>query len=130
MKKVIGLILLSVALIFSNGFETRAQAVKRIQFARGKSSATVRGITGSTGIYYNLRVKGGQKMALSLSPSAGVGIKVERDGGAEVMLREERGGFYELYFEEGGEVSIFVGSTGARSVPFTLTVKITRMTDI
>jgi hypothetical protein len=130
MKKVIGLILLSVALIFANGFEAHAQTVKRIQFARGKSSATVRGITGSTGIYYTLRVKGGQKMALSLSPSAGVGIKVERGGGAEVMLREKRGGFYELYFEEGGEISIFVGSNGARSVPFTLTVKITRMTDI
>jgi hypothetical protein len=130
MKKIISLFLLSATLIFSNGLDANAQTVKRIQFAKGKSSATVRGITGSNGIYYNLRVKGGQKMALSLSPSAGVGIKVERDGGAEVMLREERGGFYELYFEEGGEVSIFVGSTGARSVPFTLTVKITRMTDI
>jgi hypothetical protein len=130
MKKVISLILLSVALVFSNGFEANAQSVKRIQFAKGKSSATVRGNTGSAGVYYDLRVKGGQKMALSLSPSAGVGIKVERGGGAEVMLREQRGGYYELYFEEGGEVSIFVGSTGARSVPYTLTVTITRMTDI
>jgi hypothetical protein len=131
MKKVISLFLLLVALVFSNGFAANAQTVKRIQFAKGKSSATVRGITGSYGIYYNLRVKGGQKMALSLSPAKGVGIKVERGGGAEeVLLREDRGGFYEVYFEEGGEISIFVGSTGARSVPYTLTVKITRMTDI
>jgi hypothetical protein len=130
MKKIISFSLLAVALIFANGFEANAQTVKRIQFAKGRSSAVVRGITGSSGIYYNLRVKGGQKMMLSLSPAKGVGLKVERDGGAEVMLREERGGFYELYFEEGGEISIFVGSTGARSVPYTLTVKITRMTDI
>ena len=130
MKKIISLALMFGMLAFFSPAPAAAQTVKRIQFAKGKSSATVRGITGSYGTYYNLRVKGGQKMALSLSPAKGVGIKVERDGGAEVMLREERGGFYEVYFEEGGEISIFIGSTGARSIPFTLTVKITRITDI
>ena len=130
MKKVIGSLLILAVLLLADNFEANAQGGKRIQFAKGKSSATVRGTTGSSGVYYDLRVKGGQKMTLNLAPAKGVGIKVERDGGAEVMLREERGGAYTLYFEEGGEISIFVGSTGGKSVPFTLTVSITRMTDI
>jgi hypothetical protein len=130
MKKVISLFLLFVTLVISNGFEANAQTVKRIQFAKGSNSATVRDNTGNNGVYYDLRVKGGQKMALNLSPSAKVGIKVEKNGGGEVLMREERGGFYELYFEEGGDISIFVGSTNGKPEPFTLTVKITRMTDI
>ena len=130
MKKVISLFLLTVTLFFANGFEAKAQIGKRIQFAKGKSSATLRGTTEKYGTYYNLRVKGGQKLLLNLSPARGVGIRVERAGGMELLLRQERGGFYEVYFEEGGEISILIGATGARSVPYTLTVKITRMTDI
>lgn len=129
MKKVIGSLLILAALIFSNGFDAQAQTVKVIQFAKGKSSATVRGNTGSSGVYYNLRVKGGQKMTLNLSPSAKIGIKVESSSG-EVLLRKERGGSYVLYFEEGQGISIFVGAAGGSSAPFTLTVAITRITDI
>lgn len=131
MKKLLSLSLILLTLAFFAPAEAAAQTVKRIQFAKGKSSATVKGITGSYGIYYALRVKGGQKMTVSLSPTSKVvGIKIERDGGDEVLLREERGGTYTLYFEEGGEITIFVGSNGARSVPYTLSVSITRMTDI
>ncbi|HVE58340.1 MAG TPA: hypothetical protein VNB22_16025 [Pyrinomonadaceae bacterium] len=129
MKNIIGSLLVLVAMIFSNNFEAEAQTVKVLQFAKGRSSATVRGTTGSSGVYYNLRVKGGQKMTLNLSPSAKVGIRVDSSSG-DVLLREERGGSYVLYFEEGQGITIFVGSTGGRSVPFTLTVAITRMTDI
>ena len=129
MKKILSLSLILLTLAFFGSADAAAQSVKNIQFAKGKSSATVRGTTGDYGVYYKLRVKGGQKMALNLSPK-NVGIKVERGGGAEVLLREERGGSYEVYFEEGGEISIFVGSTNGKSVPFTLGVKITRMTDI
>lgn len=130
MKKSISLFLIFAALLFSNAFEAQAQTVKRIQFAKGKTSATVRGNTGSGGVYYELRVKGGQKMTLNLAPAAAVGIKVEAGGGTEVLLREERGGSYELYFEESHDITIFVGSRSGRSAAFTLTVKITRMTDI
>ena len=129
MKNIIGSLLVLVALLFSNGFDAQAQTVKVLQFAKGKSSATVRGNTGNYGVYYNLRVKGGQKMTLNLSPSAKVGIRVDSSSG-DVLLRQERGGSYVLYFEEGQGISIFVGSTGGRSVPFTLTVAITRITDI
>jgi hypothetical protein len=128
MKKIISLALILMTLAFFSAAEADAQT--RIQFAKGKNSATVRGRTGSTGVYYDLRVKGGQKMAVNLSPGSKVGIKVEKDGGSEVLLREERGGSYELYFEEGGDISIFVGSTSGGSVPFTLTVKITKLADI
>ncbi|HEY0462266.1 MAG TPA: hypothetical protein VGC97_24245 [Pyrinomonadaceae bacterium] len=129
MKKV-AIILLLMTLALNFGIPVNAQTVKRIQFAKGKSSATVRDVTGTSGVYYDLRVRGGQKMALNLSPSAKVGIKVETAGGKEVLLREERGGFYALYFEEGGDVSIFVGSTSGKSEPFTLTVKITNLADV
>jgi hypothetical protein len=129
MKKVIGSLLILVALIFSNSFDARAQTVNVLQFAKGRSSATVRGNTGNGGVYYNLRVKGGQKMTLNLSPSAKIGIRVDSSSG-EVLLRKERGGSFVLYFEEGQGISIFVGSEGGRPVPFTLSVAITRMTDI
>ena len=130
MKKVISLFLLTVTLFFANGFEANAQIGKRIQFAKGKSSATVKGTTEKYGSYYNLRVKGGQKLLLNLSPARGVGIRVERADGSELFLRQEHGGIHEVYFEEGGEISILLGSINGKSVPYTLTVKITRMTDI
>ena len=130
MKNVISLFLLTVTLFFANGFEANAQIGKRIQFAKGKSSATVKGTTEKYGSYYNLRVKGGQKLLLNLSPARGVGIRVERADGSELFLRQEHGGIHEVYFEEGGEISILLGSINGKSVPYTLTVKITRMTDI
>jgi hypothetical protein len=69
---------------------------------------------------------------LSLAPTSKVGIKVETKGryGQMVLLREERGGSYEVGLEESGDYTIFIGSTGSSPVSFTLTVKITRMTDI
>ena len=127
MKKTISLSLILLMLMAFSGVETNAQT--RIQFTKGKNSATVRGNTGSSGIYYTVRAKGGQKIALNLSPASKVGIKVE-SGQGEILLREESGGFYEVYLEEGGDISIFVGSTSGRSVPFALSVKITNMTDI
>lgn len=130
MKKVISLFLLIATLAFSNALEANAQTAKRIEFPRGRSWTTVRGTTGKYGVYYNLRVKSGQKMTVSLTPARGIGIKIERDGGVEVLLRAERGGEHTVYFEDGGEISIFVGSTSGKSVPFALTVNIARMTDI
>jgi hypothetical protein len=130
MKNIISSSLVSVALMFSNVFDINAQGARRIQFAKGRSSATVRGNTGATGVYYDLRVRGGQKMSLYLSPASKVGIKIETAGGREVLLREERGGSYELYFEESGDISIFVGSTSGRPVLFSLTVAIKKMADV
>jgi hypothetical protein len=46
------------------------------------------------------------------------------------LLREERGGTYEIGLEESGDYTIFLGSTSGASVPFTLTVKIARLADI
>ena len=62
---------------FFSGFEASAQTVKRIQFAKGKNSATVRDNTGRNGVCYDLRVRSGQKMTLDLNPGSKVGIKVE-----------------------------------------------------
>ena len=59
-------------------------------------------------------------------------IKVETTGadGQQVLLREERGGTYEVGLEQSGDYTIFIGSTSGRSVNFTLNVSITKMTDI
>ncbi|MEW6131534.1 MAG: hypothetical protein AB1757_31195 [Acidobacteriota bacterium] len=109
-----------------------AQTAKRIQFAKGKSSATIQGNTGSYGATYVVRARAGQKMTLNLTPTQKVGIKVETTGadGHQILLREARGGRYEIYLEEGGDFTMFIGSTNNQPVPFTLTVKITRMADI
>lgn len=132
MKKIIILSLLLMTFAFSGGIQAKAQTPKRIQFAKGKTSATVKGTTGSYGATYVVRAKSGQKLILNLAPTQKVGIKVETDGrfGQTVLLREEKGGSYEVGLEESGDYTIFIGSTDNKPVLFTLTVKITNLTDI
>jgi hypothetical protein len=82
---------------------------------------------------YVVKAKSGQKLILTLTPTAKVGIKVEKDsmyGGEMVLLREERGGTYEVGLEESGNYTIFIGSNDNKPVSFTLTVKIGRLADI
>jgi len=109
-----------------------AQQEKRIQFAKGKNSATVQGNTGNSGIYYTVRAKSGQKLVVTVTPSRGVGVKIENEGryGHQVLLREERGGTYEVGLEESGDYTIFLGSINGKPAPYTLTVKITKLADI
>jgi len=109
-----------------------ADEPKRIQFVKGKSSAVVTGTTGKFGTTYVVRAKSGQKLVLTLTPRTGVGIKVETNGsyGEQVLLREERGGTYEVGLEETGDYTIFLGSTGRTPAGFTLIVKITKLADI
>lgn len=132
MKKIMSLVLMLIALAFIYGVQANAQTPQRIQFAKGKSSATVKGNTGSYGVTYVVRAKSGQKLVLNLTPTKQVGIKVETEGadGAMVLLREERGGTYEIGLEESGDYTIFIGSTNNKPVSFTLTVKITKLADI
>jgi len=126
------LLILPIAVILFAASTNPAQDAKRIQFAKGKSSATVSGATGAYGNSYVVRAHSGQKIVLKLTPASGVGIKVETVGsdGRQVLLREERGGTYEVGLEESGDYTIFIGSTNGRSANFSLTVSITKMADI
>jgi hypothetical protein len=112
--------------------ESIGQTTKRIQFAKGKSSATVTGVTGQYGVTYVVRARSGQKIVIDLKPVSNVGVKIEGNGsyGEQVLLREEKGGYYEVGLEESGDYTIFIGSLSHRSVSFTLTVKITKLADI
>ena len=132
MKKILSLSLILMAFVFNFGAEAKAQSAKRIQFAKGKTSATVKGNTGSYGVTYVVRAKSGQKLVLSLTPASKVGIKVETTGryGEMVLLNEERGGSFEVGLEESGDYTIFVGSTDNKPVSFVLTVKIARLADV
>jgi hypothetical protein len=69
---------------------------------------------------------------LDLSPTTKVGIKVETNGtyGEMVLLREEKGGHFEVGLEESGDYTIFIGSINHKPVTFTLTVAITKLADI
>ena len=109
-----------------------AQEPVRIRFQKGKSSATVRATTGPNGTSYVLRAKSGQKMVITLTPVSVLGVKVETVGrfGEMVMLREERGGTYEVGLEETGDYTIFVGPLGRNPVTFSMTVSVVKMTDI
>lgn len=120
------------AFVFTGIQNAYSQEPIRIQFAKGKNSATVKGATGTNGVYYVIGAKSGQKLVLTLTPTANIGIKVETDGadGHLVLLREEKGGTYEIGLDVKGDYTIFVGSTNHKSLPFTLTVKITKLTDI
>jgi hypothetical protein len=132
MIKLISIAFLLVAAMTFSSTDVRAQTPKRIEFAKGKSSATVSGTTGQNGAIYSVRARSGQKIVLTLTPRSGVGIKVETTGrfGHMVLLREERGGTFEVGLEETGDYSIFVGTTSGKPAAFTLSVRIVRMTDI
>ena len=126
------LIVLFVGVLLFAVRTTSAQEEKRIQFAKGKNSAVVQGNTGKNGIYYVVKAKSGQKLIVTVTPRSGVGVKIENEGtyGHQVLLREERGGTFEVGLEESGDYSIFLGSTSGKSAGFSLTVKIVKMTDI
>ena len=126
------LVLFSTAAIFFAVAVTNAQPPKRIEFAKGRNAAVVQGGTGAYGKTYVVRAQGGQKIVLTLTPRTGVGLKVETTGtyGEQVLLREERGGTYEIGLEETGDYTIFLGSINGRPAAFSLTVKIVKMTDI
>jgi hypothetical protein len=111
---------------------TLGQTEKRITFAKGKSSAVVRGTTGQYGTYYVVRAKQGQMLTLDVSPSARVGVKVETSGrfGHSVLLRGEHGGRFEIALEDAGDYTIFIGSLNGKPVPFNMTVSIRKLADI
>lgn len=133
MKKTgIGLVLVTMMFLFAGAHESIGQTIKRIEFAKGKSSAVVTGMTGRYGVTYVVRARSGQKIVVDLKPVSNVGIKIEGNGsdGEQVLLREEKGGYYEVGLEESGDYTIFIGSLNHRSVSFTLTIKITKLADI
>jgi len=114
------------------GAAANAQAQKRIEFVNGKSSAVVSGTTGLYGVNYVVRARSGQKLVLDLSPALSVGIRVEFDGtyGSMVLLREQKGGHYEIGLEESGDYTIFIGPISHLPIRFVLTVKISKLADI
>jgi len=111
---------------------TFGQTEKRISFAKGKSSAAVKGNTGQSGTYYVVRAKQGQMLTLDVSPAARIGVKVETNGrfGHSVLLREEHGGHFEIGLEEAGDYTIFIGSLNGKPVTFNMTVSIRKLSDI
>jgi len=122
MKAIKGWLLLAVVtLVFAAADHAAGQAPTRIQFAKGKSSAAVKASTGAYGMTYVVGARSGQKLVVTLTPSSGIGIKVETVGryGRQVLLRQEQGGTYEIGLEESGDYTIFVGSISGRPVSFT-----------
>jgi hypothetical protein len=114
------------------GAAANAQAQKRIEFAKGKTSAVVSGVTGRYGVNYVVYARSGQKLVLDLSPALAVGTKVEFDGtyGGMVLLREQKGGHYEIGLEESGDYTIFIGSINNKPARFRLAVKTKKLADI
>jgi hypothetical protein len=131
MRKLQALILL-LTLGIITATPLTAQTERRIQFPKGKSSTVIKGMTGTSGVTYVIRARSGQRIVLDLTPSNGVGLKVETVGryGHQVLLREEAGGHYEVGLEENGDYTIFLGSTDRRSTAFTLKVAITKLSDV
>lgn len=132
MKRIVAWLPILIVFVVAAAGGTIAQTPKRVEFAKGKTSATVKSNTGKNGVTYLVRAKSGQKLVLSLTPVNKVGIKVETDGqyGQQVLLREELGGVYIVGLEESGDYTIFVGSLDHSPIPFTLKITIAKMTDI
>lgn len=124
MKKL--LIMLALGIVFVAVQNVSAQKIVRVQFGKGKNSAVLKGSTGSYGVSYVVKAKAGQKLDVTLTPTRGVGIRINTDGGDYVLLREDKvDGTYEVGLPVTADYEILVGSVNHRSVPFTLTVKIT-----
>lgn len=69
MKKILACSFLFFGILFLSNTETKAQTVKRVQFAKGATSATVKGtITGYRYIDYKIGIRAGQILSLELSP--------------------------------------------------------------
>lgn len=132
MNRLTSLVLTPIAFILICGGLVDAQTPKRILFAKGKSSAVIKGTTGDYGVTYVIKAKSGQKLVLDLTPASKVGIKVETTGrfGEMVLLREEKGGHYEIGLEESGDYTIFIGPIETGVISFTLTVRIRKLADI
>lgn len=131
MKRIVRILIGLIALAILGG-NAKAQTEKRIQFAKGKNSAVVKDTTGRFGVFYVIRAESGQKLVLDLSPASKAGIRVEFDGsyGEMVLLREEKGGHYEIGLEESGDYRIFVGSINNLPARFSLSVKVSKLKDI
>ena len=134
MKRAIILTAIAIAVAFTaaSGTGINGQTPKRIQFAKGRNSAVLRGTTAKFGAAYILRARSGQKLVIDISPASGVGVKVETVGryGEMVLLREKSGGRYEIGLEETGDYTIFIGPLGRNPLTYTLTVSVTKLTDI
>ncbi len=127
---ITGLQITAVALIFA-AFGL-GQEPERIQFGKGKHSTVVKASTGNNGTSYVVRARSGQMLILDLDPLKKVGLKVWTKGrfGEMVMLREERGGHFEIGLEETGDYILFVGPTTKQPVRFTLGISTRRLSDI
>ncbi|HQU83528.1 MAG TPA: hypothetical protein PKY59_10400 [Pyrinomonadaceae bacterium] len=69
MKRFLFVSFLFLGIVFAANFETKAQTVKRVQFAKGATSSTIKGtITGYKYIDYKIGIKAGQVLSLDLSP--------------------------------------------------------------
>ncbi len=132
MNTKIKIVMLSIAIVIGLGSYAKAQEPTRIRFAKGKTTAVIKAMTGPYGTTYVLRAKSGQKLVLKLTPVSTLGIKVETVGrfGEMVLLRETSGGTYEVGLEVTGDYTIFIGPLGRNPVTFTLTVKIEKLADV
>jgi hypothetical protein len=122
-------IALAIGVVLFAAQSSSAQTDTRIKFGKGQSSTIVNGVTGMDGASYVIRLKGGQKMILNLTPATGAGIKVEADRmyGHVVLATGKKGGNYIAYTDEPGDCTIFIGATKHRSIPFTLAVTVVKM---
>lgn len=127
---IIAIAAVVLAIGFSN--EASGQQPIRIRFTKGASRAEIKATTGPFGTSYVVRARAGQKLIVDVTPVSAVGVKVETVGryGEMVLLRELRGGRYEIGLEETGDYTIFIGPLGRNPVTYTLKVQIGKLADI
>ncbi|HEX3102431.1 MAG TPA: hypothetical protein VHQ01_11590 [Pyrinomonadaceae bacterium] len=126
-KKIVGSVLIST-LLFSQAVFT--QTAKRIQFAKGQSSATVTGtLKSDSQAIYKIGAKKGQKLTVDFKSNVGknAGITIfapDPDGENKLIWGEDGLGSKSMEFDLNftGDYEIEVGST--RRCSYTLIVKI------
>ena len=124
-KQITSILLITFILASVNIIQ--AQTDKRIQFAKGKNSATVKGVftKPNSGESYLLGVKARQKLTVNFEPDSGAAmpvVQVSTPGKNGKTVLDESFGEFEIDLETSGEYTIFVGC--AKRCRYSLTVTI------
>lgn len=119
MLKIIGLqFIVLVLIVFS--FAESSSAQTRIRFARGKSSATLRGtLAADETREFALKVRFGQTLSVRMAPFINdVRVEVSNYNGHVFWVE----GFGKVVVDENGDYYVVMANDGRKAIKYTLTV--------
>ena len=122
MLKITGLkIIVLVLVVFS--FAERSSAQTRIKFARGQSSATLRGtLAADKTREFAFKVRFGQKLSVRMIPADDdIAVEVSNYNGHVFWVEN---GFGKVVIDENGDYYVVMANRGRKAIKYSLTVTV------